>query len=196
MEKDLSYETGRDYSMIALKNVRRLDGLIQQFFTMAKINMNSIQLNSIEFNIYNMISEVVESFYPKLLKREIEVDVDMDENLMVYGDAEYLSRVFINVLNNAVLYSCSKSRIFIVGQKDDSIASIKIKNKAQNIKSIDIEHLFHPFYRMEESRNLNTGGSGLGLSIAKEIVTKHRGVILAYKEYDYLVIQVDIKINC
>lgn len=195
MEDELSQEAAKKYSMIALKNVRRLDHLIQQFFALIKVNLNSIQFHKVEFNIFDLLSEIVENFYPKLLKRNIDIDIKIDQDLIIYGDAEYLSRVFINIINNAVLYTIEGSTIFILGEEDGSIVSIKIKNKTENIDSLDVDRLFLPFYRMEESRNQNTGGSGLGLSIAKEIVRKHDGVILAYKEGDYLTIQIDLKIG-
>lgn len=100
-------------------------------------------------------------------------------NPIVMGDGEKLVRVFENLIQNAIRYGREGKFIDIMLSDTDESVVIEITNYGQAIPSADLPHIFERFYRVEKSRSTFTGGSGLGLSIAKSIVDLHHGQIEA-----------------
>ena len=108
--------------------------------------------------------------------------------MTVYGDPVKLARVFNNILKNAVAYSYEDTKIHIyVEQEQKDSVIIKFQNQGKTIPKEKLSSIFEKFYRMDESRTSNTGGAGLGLAIAKEIVTLHGGEISAESEAEQIV---------
>ena len=87
--------------------------------------------------------------------------------------------MFNNVLRNAAAYSFPNSEIIIFAEEKDNSVIISFTNKGKTVPKVKLSAIFEKFYRMDEARASNTGGAGLGLAIAKEIVTLHGGRIRA-----------------
>lgn len=140
-----------------------------------------------EFNLTNKIKELIDSFIPHLLKTKITINQSLDENIMYKGNVQYIEYLLSILIDNAIKY-CSSNHI------DISLKGLEftIKNEANSIKKGNYDYIFDRFYRLEESRNSKTGGNGIGLSIAKSIVSLHKGKITAKAENDNELI---IKIN-
>ena len=105
--------------------------------------------------------------------------MNVDENTTIYGDAVKLARVFNNILKNAIAYSYPDSIIKIWTEQNDTAINIYFQNKGKTIPPHKLDSIFEKFFRLDEARATNTGGAGLGLAIAKEIVTLHGGSISA-----------------
>ena len=88
-----------------------------------------------------------------------------------------MARVFNNILKNAAAYSYENTTIDIEAYKEDKNIVITFSNKGNPIPGQKLETIFEKFYRLDSSRSSQTGGAGLGLAIAKEIVTAHQGEI-------------------
>lgn len=101
----------------------------------------------------------------------------VDEDFMIYGDSDKLARVFTNVLKNAAAYSYPNTDIHITAQKDDDTATITFQNQGDTIPPNRCREIFEKFYRLDDARKSDTGGAGLGLAIAKEIIDLHGGSI-------------------
>ncbi|MGR4026756.1 ATP-binding protein, partial [Bacillus sp. ZZQ-131] len=102
----------------------------------------------------------------------IEIIKEFDSDLSIYTDCALLEKACKNIIHNAVMYSPHNEKVYIKlreNSKQDQI-EMKIINTGINIKDEDIQQIFKPFYRIEKSRNRNTGGSGLGLYIVKQIL--------------------------
>nr|WP_274603973.1 ATP-binding protein [Clostridium beijerinckii] len=99
-------------------------------------------------------------------------------------------RVFENIISNAIRYSNKKSDINIKILKTENRAMVSIENEGKTIKEDELNRIFDMFYRTDESRNNRTGGSGIGLSIAKSIVELHGGKIWAECESNKICIYV------
>jgi two-component system sensor histidine kinase VanS len=99
------------------------------------------------------------------------------EGLTLWGDADKLARVFNNILKNAIVYSFDNSIIDISAGQQDKNMVITFTNQGNPIPQHRLETIFEKFYRLDTARSTNTGGAGLGLAIAKEIVTAHGGTI-------------------
>ena len=98
---------------------------------------------------------------------------------MITGDAVKLARVFQNLLKNAISYSYPNTEIAIETACSERTVTIYCRNQGKTIRPQKMEAVFEKFFRLDEARTTNTGGAGLGLAIAKEIVTLHGGAITA-----------------
>ena len=102
-----------------------------------------------------------------------------------YGDPDRLARVFENLLRNAVSYCYPNSLIEVYGMIDGDNAEILVRNQGKTIPEHQLNNLFEKFYRLDEARSSETGGAGLGLAIAKEIIELHDGTIKAKSQNEY-----------
>ena len=124
-----------------------------------------------------MLIQLVDEFTPQLQASHVEVDILMAEDVQIRGDANYLARAFQNVLKNAVAYSDRGSVITISVYYQKENAIINVSNTGDTILPEQQAHIFEKFYRADEARQGNTGGAGLGLAIAKNIIVLHGGTI-------------------
>ena len=128
------------------------------------------------------MDEEVDEFYPVLKKHGNSIELNADENLSGRVDAEKLARVFGNILRNAVSYSYTDTPITISAAKNDENIVISVSSRGKTIPKEKLQSVFEKFFRADDARGTNTGGAGLGLAIAKEIVTLHGGEITAESE--------------
>jgi len=167
------------YVHITLDKANRLEKLINEFFEITRYNLQHIILEKETIDLYFMLIQLIDEFYPILSAKGSRAVIQADESLTIYGDPEKLARVFNNIMKNAVAYSYPDTEIIISAEKNDNRMVITFQNQGQTIPSEKLSTIFEKFYRMDEARTSVTGGSGLGLAIAKEIVTLHEGTITA-----------------
>ena len=115
--------------------------------------------------------------------------------MKLYADPDKLSRVFGNLVKNAINYSSEESDIIINIEKTDSDIIVEVKNKGKQIPKEKLDRLFEKFYRADSSRTSKTGGSGLGLAIAKDIVELHNGAITAESNENETTFRVELPIK-
>ena len=108
--------------------------------------------------------------------------MDIEEGLMLNGDEAQIRQLISLLLDNAVKYSDENGKIWLILKKKGKKSVLEVKNTVEQIQQGKMDVLFERFYRTDESRNSATGGSGIGLSIAKAIVELHRGKIRAVSE--------------
>ena len=179
---DMSVEQRSKYLDILLKKSKRLEGLINEFFEITRYTLQQIQLEKEKIDLYYMLIQMSDEFYPILKAHGNTIELNADENLTVYGDPVKLARVFNNILKNAVSYSYPDTVIKIWTEEKEGVCRIYFQNQGRTIPSHKLDMIFEKFFRMDEARTSNTGGAGLGLAIAKEIVTLHGGAITADSE--------------
>jgi two-component system sensor histidine kinase VanS len=174
---DMPPEQKAKYVGITLEKAYRLEQLINEFFEITRFNLQTIVLTKEKINLLFMLQQIADEFYPMLTPQEKQVSVNVPEVLTLWGDADKLARVFNNILKNAITYSYENSVIDISAKQQDKNIVITFTNQGNPIPQAKLETIFEKFYRLDSARSTNTGGAGLGLAIAQEIVTAHDGTI-------------------
>lgn len=177
--KDMPQEQRNRYIDIALDKSYRLEYLINELFDVARFNSEKIVLEKEEINLNLMLEQIADDFYPTLKEMNKKINFTSDEKTILYADPDKLSRVFNNLIKNAVNYSKENTDIDISILNKENQATVKITNKGKQIPKEKLDKIFEKLYRLDSSRTSKTGGSGLGLAIAKEIVELHGGRIYA-----------------
>jgi len=174
---DMPPEQKSKYVGITLEKAYRLEQLINEFFEITRFNLQTIVLNKEKINLLFMLQQMADEFYPMLAPQGKQISVNVPDGLTLWGDADKLARVFNNILKNAIAYSDENSVIDISAWQQDENIVIAFMNQGNPIPQTKIDTIFEKFYRLDAARSSNTGGAGLGLAIAKEIVTAHDGTI-------------------
>lgn len=178
-ENQISEELREKYLSISLEKAERLEELINEFFEITRFNLSSITLEYSRINLTRMLEQLVYEFKPMLLEKNLKCELDISPNIMIKIDANKMQRVFDNLLRNAVNYSFDNGNIHIAVKQDENNLSIKFTNCGNTIPKEKLERIFEQFYRLDTARSSRSGGAGLGLAIAKEIVGLHHGKISA-----------------
>lgn len=176
---DMPPEQKAKYVAITLDKAYRLEQLIDEFFEITRFNLQAIVLKKEMINLPLMLMQLADEFYPQLAPQNKQAVVHTEEELTVYADAGKLARVFNNILKNAIAYSYENSTIEIAAKRQDDSIVTTFANRGKAIPAEKLDSIFEKFYRLDTARSTNTGGAGLGLAIAKEIVHAHGGSISA-----------------
>lgn len=176
---DMPKKKQKNYISIALDKSYRLEDLINELFDVARFNSEKNVLEKEELNLNLMLEQIIDDFYPTLRELNKSIKLNYNEPISINGDSDKLSRVFNNLIKNAISYSKEESEIVINLKKDNNNAIVEVINKGKQISKEKLSKIFEKFYRLDSARTSRTGGSGLGLAIAKDIVELHNGTIIA-----------------
>ncbi|MCM1025354.1 MAG: HAMP domain-containing histidine kinase [Roseburia sp.] len=171
------------YVHITLEKALRLERLINEFFEITRYNLQQIVLEKETLDLTIMLVQMTDEFYPILQQHQNTIRTELPEGgLWVYADAEKLARVFNNILKNAVAYSYPGTEIQILCQTVGERVRLTFRNRGKTIPAQKLDSIFEKFFRLDDARGTNNGGAGLGLAIAREIVTLHGGEIRAVSD--------------
>ena len=193
--QDMPIEQKTKYVNIALSKALRLEKLINEFFDITRYNLQQIDLEKESINLCHMLVQMTDEFYPLLNAHGNQTEVCVDEDVTVYGDSMKLARVFNNILKNAIAYSYPDTIIKIWAESTATDVWIYFCNKGKTIPAGKLNSIFEKFFRMDEARSTNTGGAGLGLAIAKEIITLHGGKITAESENESTTFRISLPVT-
>ena len=193
--KDMPKQQSEKYIAIALDKAYRLEDLINELFDVARFNSEKIILEKERINLNLMLAQIIDDFYPLLKEMNKQIIFQKTEEIVLFADSDKLSRVFTNLIKNAIYYSEEESDIVITSTRLFDCVEVKVINKGKQIPKEKLNRIFENFYRMDSSRTSKTGGSGLGLAIAKQIVELHGGKIVADSDCDATVFTVSLPLN-
>jgi two-component system sensor histidine kinase VanS len=175
----LDGEQRAKYTGIALDKAERLEELLGEFFDITRMDLRSGMENMTPIQFSVLLEQLSDEFYHIFAEKQLKCSVEIQHHLVVLGDPDKLARVFDNVLRNAVNYSIPGGQVEIEARQCEDQAEITIRNEGLEIPEGELANIFRKFYRLDAARSSRTGGAGLGLAIAKEIVELHGGTIRA-----------------
>lgn len=186
----------RYYVSIAFEKAKALNVLINDLFELTKMQNNTINLYKADINLVELLGQVVAGFEYQFKHADMQSRINFSEDkLIVNADGGKLVRAFENLLSNAIKYGKDGFYVDVATKLKENMAVVEVINYGQAIPSIDLPHIFDRFYRVEKSRSSDIGGSGLGLSITKNIIELHDGKISAYSNNDKTIFEVKLPVK-
>lgn len=159
------------------KQIQRLSGLVQQLVTLSRLDEEKGLEEKCEFNLSEAVSECVQPYESLAQTREKNLTLNIEEDITYTGDERSIRQLAGILMDNAVKYSSENGNITLTLKKKGKKIFLEVYNDAGDLPQGKLDVLFERFYRLDSSRNSGTGGSGIGLSVAKAIVQAHKGKI-------------------
>lgn len=178
-EPDLSPRFRARYTGIALDKAERLEDLINEFFDITRFNLTHLELEKRPVDLSRMLQQVASEFEPQFAEQSLTCALRLPPALDYDCDPDKLARVFDNLLRNACHYSTAGTEVEIAAEVEESGIVLTFTNRGITIPPEKLGRIFEQFFRLDSSRATRTGGAGLGLAIAREIVELHGGAISA-----------------
>lgn len=179
-----------EYTRIAQDKAMRLENLINQFFEISRYNAGELVIEKAQLDLKYLLLQMADEFFPILAPQGKRIVLHAPDSLLLNGDAGKLARVFNNIIRNAATYSEPDTAIEIDAISTGTGAEVSIKNVGKPIPQAALENVFGKFFRLDDARSSDSGGAGLGLAIAQEIVLRHGGAIRAESGEDSVTITV------
>ncbi|HYE84471.1 MAG TPA: HAMP domain-containing sensor histidine kinase [Clostridia bacterium] len=154
----------------------RINKLIGDLEKLARYESDNMILNKEEFCLCELLKRLMHNFENDFMQRNIKIEMQC-EHKKLYADRDKMSQVLVNLISNALKYSGNDSHVTIAVDEDGANTIITVSDTGIGISEDDLPYVFERFYRADKSRNRMTGGSGIGLTIAKAIVEAHKGDI-------------------
>lgn len=191
-ENQISEELREKYLSISLDKAEHLEDLINEFFEITRFNLSGIVLEYSRVNLTRMLEQLTYEFKPMLLEKNLTCTLSIAPDIMIRCDANKMQRVFDNLLRNAVNYSFDDHPIRIIAVQNGNQITLRFINSGNTIPPEKLERIFEQFFRLDTARSSRSGGAGLGLAIAKEIVELHHGTITAKSENELIEFEVTL----
>ncbi|MGU8553126.1 sensor histidine kinase [Clostridium perfringens] len=156
------------------EEAERLSSLVSDMQKLNKYDESSIKLKKDNVNISDIICFVIFQFSNLAKSKNIKIEYEK-KNINLYCDKDKITQALVNILSNAIRYSNEGSTIFIEERLKDNKVIISIEDQGIGISEEDLKYVFERFYRADKSRTRATGGTGIGLTIVKSIVSSHGG---------------------
>lgn len=189
-EGQISEELRKKYLSISLEKAERLEDLINEFFEITRFNLSNITLEYSQVNLTRMLEQLTYEFKPMLMEKNLQCRLNAQPGMTLRCDVDKMQRVLDNLLRNAVNYSFENSVIEVSAACANGTVTITFANSGNTIPPEKLARIFEQFYRLDTARATRSGGAGLGLAIAKEIVERHGGTIAAESHDERIVFTV------
>ena len=177
----------RDCEDVTLQKVeakaKQVMELIDQFFTLAKLEAGDKKIEMVKINISELCRETVLGYYDILIQKDNAVDIIIPEQqIFAQGDMESINRILNNLLSNAIRYGSDGKYIGLFVREDLDFVYIDVVDKGKGIEKQFAASVFERLYTMEDSRNRSIQGNGLGLTIARNLARQMGGDLLLQSE--------------
>lgn len=166
------------FSESILTMSKQMRGLTESLLELARSDNNSKEISFKDTDFSNLISEAVLPFEPLYYERELTLNCDIQDNIIISGDSTQLCRLADILLDNALKYSYPQTEVTVSLKAHRDYCLFSVASHGDTISKSDLKNIFKRFYRVDKARNANHS-YGLGLSIAESIVKQHNGKIWA-----------------
>jgi signal transduction histidine kinase len=161
------------------KQIVRLTSLTDKLVFLSRMEEANVKLDMQQFNLSDVLDEMCRSYSSVAISRGYNLELDIEENVTFCGNEQMIRQAIALLMDNAVKYTSENGNIKITLKRKSKGCTVIFKNDVQNIEKGNCNNLFERFYRGDKSRNSETGGNGIGLSVVKAIIEAHRGKINA-----------------
>ncbi len=171
-------EEQRRYLEIVSSESRRLSRLVKTLLDISKIESKAYELSISELDLTEIVRRTTLSFWDRVEEKKLQLDLSIPESeLEIEGDSDALTRVFYNLLDNAVKFTENGGYILVALRDIGNDAEFKIRNSGGGVSREDLNIIFERFYKSDASRGIDKSGLGLGLYIVKMIAEMHGGYV-------------------
>lgn len=169
-------ESRRYYAEVILDEAEKMDKLVKQLLELMKLEYGKLEFKNELFDIVELEKEILKKSNVMIKKENIEVQFEANQKFIVYADEFYIEQVITNYITNAIKYSTKINGIKIIKLKNEKIndkVRVTVFNTSEGLSDESIMRIWNRFYKIDESRNRDKGGTGIGLSIVKAIMNKY-----------------------
>jgi len=167
------YKDRETYLAQSLEITDTLGKMVQEILTISRLDTPGYTCKKSNLNLSNFIIDRITVFEDLFMQKDLTVEQSISPEIYILGDMQLLQKALDNLLGNAAAYSGAGNQILIKLWKETETTTLTIENTGAHIPDEAISKLFEPFYRVDQSRNRQTGGTGLGLYIVKTILDLH-----------------------
>lgn len=167
------YKDRETYLGQALEITDTLGKMVQELLTISRLDTPGYICKKTNLNLSDLIIDRLAAFEDLFIQKDLTVEQSIPSEVYISGDMKLLQKALDNLLGNAAAYSEAGNQVIVKLWKETEITTLTIENTGAHIPDEAISKLFEPFYRVDQSRNRQTGGTGLGLYIVKTILDLH-----------------------
>lgn len=169
-------ESRKFYAEVILDESNKMDKLVKQLLELMKLEYGTREFNNVKFDIVEMINEVIRKCDVMIKENDIKIQFDDSKSVYVNADEFYIEQVVTNYFTNAIKNSkeINKNKIIKIRIEDkENKIRVCVYNTGNKIGKVDLERIWKRFYKIDESRNREDGGTGIGLSLVKAIMNNY-----------------------
>ena len=167
------YKDRETYLAQSLEITDTLGKMVQELLTISRLDAPGYICKKSNLNLGNLIIDRITAFEDLFMQKDLTASQSISPEIYILGDMQLLQKALDNLLGNAAAYSGAGNQVLIKLWKETETTTLTIENTGAHIPDEAISKLFEPFYRVDQSRNRQTGGTGLGLYIVKTILDLH-----------------------
>ncbi len=179
LDAKLKDPKAEEYANVILTESTRLTDLINKYLDLSRLESGHTEIRINPFSLKQIVNKIIETYKGQTEKKKIRVIQEISENLpLAMGDQDMIEQVLLNLFSNAIKYSPPRSKIGIEVKEEEKNLIINVIDNGYGIPEEALPKIFNKFYRVADSEGSDEiEGSGLGLSLSKEIVERHGGTI-------------------
>jgi len=155
----------------------RLNNIIIELLALVDLDKEKLQINYKTTYMNFLLEKIVNRLKPIAEKKNIKLNLKLDEKIQIKIDSDKIQQAIINIIDNAIKYTPEGGKVQVSLYTKDKWCVIEVRDNGIGIPESSLSQIFDRFYRVDKARSRKTGGTGLGLFIAKQIVTLHQGII-------------------
>ena len=178
LQENVPNEMYREFLMDINNEIDRMDSIINELLTLVRLDQTEQPLNIGQFSANKMVEDIVKRLSPLAETKNINLHLDEEEKLVTMeADEMKISLAVSNIIENAIKYTPHGGTVRVIIDADHQNAFITVSDTGIGIGDAEHEKIFNRFYRVDKTRQRETGGTGLGLSITQKTVLLHNGSI-------------------
>ena len=184
----LELEQGKSEWTASIRNqLKRMNSLVKNMLTLSRMDEERMHVVFSEFDLSETLRDAASSFEPIAEAQDKKYKIDIPEGIRLMGDKTSMNQLACLLLDNAMKYSSANGSIHVLLSVDNKHIVFEVSNTCDTIPYGNLDRLFDRFYRADYSRSRETGGYGIGLSVARAIATSHSGTIEAIRDGDRII---------